>query len=120
MPTKDKQKQAKYAKKHYEVNKEKMIQKAKDNNKRSRDRNRQYVLEYLENHPCVDCGEKDPIVLEFDHVRDKLFDVSDIKRSAYSLKTIEEEIKKCEVRCANCHRRITHKRRVDLVIQEVS
>ena len=68
-------------------------------------RNREYIDNYLTSHPCVDCGEKDIVVLDFDHVRGiKEIEVTRmIKRN--SLKKIDEEIKKCEVRCANCHRR---------------
>lgn len=70
----------------------------------------QYTYDYLLFHSCVDCGENDPIVLEFDHVRGK-------KRNAIcfmigrgcSLTSIKKEIEKCEVRCANCHRRKTAK-----------
>lgn len=67
-----------------------------------------YILEYLLNNPCIDCGESDPIVLEFDHVSGtKKEAISILKRNG--LKSIVEEIKKCEVRCANCHRRKTAK-----------
>jgi len=63
---------------------------------------------YLRDHPCVDCGISDPLVLEFDHVSGmKRASVSQLTRQALPTKTIDEEIGKCQVRCANCHRRRT-------------
>ena len=56
---------------------------------------------------CIDCGESDPIVLELDHVHgEKYRNVGDMM-SGYGWKRILAEISKCEVRCANCHRRKT-------------
>ena len=73
-------------------------------------RNARFVIEYLETHPCVDCGESDPCTLDFDHVRgDKKFCVSKRVNTASKWETILAEIEKCEVRCANCHRRKTAK-----------
>lgn len=73
-------------------------------------RNRRYVWDYYCSHPCVDCGEADPIVLEFDHVRgEKLAGVSQLVNNGRSLEVIQEEIDKCEVVCVNCHRRRTAK-----------
>lgn len=70
---------------------------------------RQFVLDYLKNHPCVDCKESDPIVLEFDHVRgEKKFNISCLINST-NIDILSQEIKKCEVRCANCHKRKTAK-----------
>ena len=70
--------------------------------------NRDFVRGYLAQHPCVDCGEGDPIVLEFDHVRDaKIDSVSALVANPTALNTVVAEIEKCEVRCANCHRRKT-------------
>jgi hypothetical protein len=66
------------------------------------------VIEYLTGHPCIDCGEADPFVLEFDHVKGpKRRNICDIVSMGWSLATLEDEIAKCVVRCANCHRRKT-------------
>ena len=71
-------------------------------------RNQAFVLAYLRDHPCADCGLDDPIVMEFDHVRGaKRCPVSDLVREGANLETLTAEIAKCVVRCANCHRRRT-------------
>ncbi len=63
---------------------------------------------------CIDCGyDKDPIALDFDHLRDKKFQIS--SNVTRSLKSIFLEIMKCEVRCANCHRKVTKLRRRGIV-----
>jgi hypothetical protein len=62
-------------------------------------------------HPCVDCGESDPVVLEFDHViGEKKHNIAYLVRSGRNWRSITKEIQKCEVRCANCHRRATARR----------
>lgn len=71
--------------------------------------NRVKVLNYLIEHGCADCGEKDPVVLEFDHVRDKKFTIS--RRISISWDILKKEIDKCVIRCANCHRRKTAQER---------
>lgn len=79
------------------------------NNKARAIENAKRVLLYLLAHPCQDCGEGDPVVLEFDHVRGvKTSAITDMVRGgAYRWETIAAEIEKCVVRCANCHRRRT-------------
>lgn len=67
------------------------------------------LLDYLREHPCVDCGEDDVLVLEFDHLRDKTHNVAYLIRCG-SWERVVEEIEKCEVVCANCHRRRTGRR----------
>ena len=60
---------------------------------------------------CADCGyNADPAALEFDHLRDKGFAVSQRLHSR-PLEQILEEVEKCEVVCANCHRIRTEDRR---------
>lgn len=69
-------------------------------------RNRIFTRAYLAIHPCVDCGESDTIVLEFDHVRgEKIDSICKMSADSRSIDSIKKEIEKCEVRCANCHRR---------------
>lgn len=92
---------------HYLENIDYYKEKAIKHNAEYRLRNLQYIVDYLKQHPCVDCGETDPIVLEFDHISDKEYDVSKLNHSSFE--TLLEEIAKCEVRCANCHRRKTSK-----------
>jgi hypothetical protein len=71
---------------------------------------RRRLLAYFLEHPCVDCAETDTAVLEFDHLRDKTAAVSRMILSN-SWNRILAEISKCEVVCANCHRRRTYRRR---------
>jgi hypothetical protein len=99
-----------YGKEHYAANRQRYIDQArKVKRKLSRERTL-YLLEYFKTHPCVDCGEEDPIVLEFDHLREKRFNISKALHDR-SLGSVLEEIEKCEVVCANCHRRRTARRR---------
>lgn len=92
----------------YRKNKQKHVASVRRNNARYIEMGRQYILDYLSMHPCVDCGESDPIVLEFDHVRGcKIEAVAIMVQKNCSIARIKKEIEKCEVRCANCHRRKT-------------
>jgi 5-methylcytosine-specific restriction endonuclease McrA len=73
-------------------------------NKMHRQRMHNFVIEYLEDHSCLDCGEEDIRVLEFDHRDDcvKISDIGSMLRSA-PFQRLKEEITKCDVRCRNCH-----------------
>ena len=77
--------------------------------------NRELVAEYLLTHPCIDCGEPDIVVLDFDHVKGKkLYNIAAMCNLALKKHTLEElknEMSKCVVRCSNCHRRKTAKDR---------
>lgn len=72
-------------------------------------KNQEYIKTLLHLKGCFDCGEKDPVVLEFDHLVDKKFNISKMLNSGYSLQSLKKEIAKCAIRCANCHRRKTAK-----------
>ncbi len=93
-----------YYQRHYEKHKKVVIARSK----RVRQEHARRIFEFLETHPCVDCGETDPVVLEFDHVRGrKISAVCSMLRLGKAWQRIVEEINKCEIRCANCHRRKT-------------
>jgi hypothetical protein len=81
-------------------------------NKRYRKVSREWITAYLLSHPCVDCGENDIRCLEFDHRpgSDKHKEIAVLLRQSASVEKIEREIEKCDVRCANCHRRRTAER----------
>lgn len=92
----------------YYENREHQIENVRNNRIGYRQTAREYISEYLSTHPCVNCGERDPIVLEFHHVRgEKTLEVSRLIGRGASLEAIKAEIDKCDVVCANCHRRIT-------------
>ena len=96
----------------YERNKDYQKQNASRHRIDYRQALREYVLEYLSTHPCVDCGETDPVVLEFDHVYgEKNNDVSVLIGRGSSLETLKKEISLCQVRCKNCHARKTARER---------
>jgi len=69
---------------------------------------RKIVWKYLEQNPCSICGESDPRVLEFDHINPETKSNNVSELYTYSEKKIMEEISKCRVLCANCHRRETY------------
>lgn len=103
--------QATANKDHYRNNKQDYLNRALTRNARVNTENRQKLYVYLSEHPCVDCGETDLRVLEFDHVRgNKSANIARLLNNAVSWPTIEKEIAKCEVRCANCHRIKTNER----------
>lgn len=89
---------------------EKHLVQVKTAKRRRRDEGTAFILHYLETHPCVACGELDPVVLEFDHLRDKRAAVSWLRANATGCPAIAEEISKCEVVCVNCHRKRTASR----------
>ncbi len=66
---------------------------------------RQFLWDYKEAHPCTHCGNSDPRCLDFHH-RDPTTKFFTVGREGliYPQKRVEEEIDKCDVLCANCHR----------------
>ena len=101
---------AAYKREHYAANKATYVARARSRKDELRLERTRFLLAYFETHPCVDCGEPDPIVLQFDHLSDKRFDIGhDLPDRRWA--DVLAEIAKCEVVCANCHVRRTSRRR---------
>jgi hypothetical protein len=104
MPYRDKEKQKAAQRMWYERNRDSVLEKIKNHRRTIK----AFVLQYkLENSICVDCGiSYPPHVLDFDHLRDKSFQIGRGSKSK-SLQSVKEEIEKCEIVCSNCHRHRT-------------
>ncbi len=101
-----------YARQYYLLHRDKLIAKAIPRAIAQRRVLQDHALAWLRTHPCVDCGEVDVVVLDFDHVRGRKRDgIAQLIHLGVSTKTLDTEIAKCEVRCANCHRRKTARER---------
>lgn len=102
----------KYSHEYYLANRERC--RDRDNARRRENLlERKRWLEKIKDGPCTDCNVRYPsYVLHFDHLRDKIKNVSGMIRDAHSYETIQKEIEKCELVCANCHAIRTHNRRL--------
>jgi hypothetical protein len=100
---------AQYQREHYEKHKARYVERSGTRTKQLVAERAKFMIELFRTRPCADCGESDPLVLEFDHLSDKKFNVGAGMRER-SWQALRDEIAKCDVVCANCHRRRTHVR----------
>lgn len=107
--------QQNYFKKWYAENKKEHINKIVKNNKLRRKKTRDIIREYKKQRGCKYCNEHDPVSLDFHHRKNKQFNISDMVKHGCSLKKIMIEIEKCDIHCANCHRKITFKQGVGAI-----
>lgn len=78
--------------------------------RRSVDKVRSLIAE-AKSKPCADCNRTfPPVCMDFDHLRDKVSEIGLMK--GYGIQRVLEEIAKCEVVCACCHRIRTESRRL--------
>jgi hypothetical protein len=75
-----------------------------------RERAAAHVLAIVRQGACADCGERDPVVLEFDHHGPKRGDVGQLVRDGVTTQRLDAEIAQCVLVCACCHRRRTMQR----------
>lgn len=99
---------AAYGRSHYRRNQSAYLAKNRRNKPKYKQRHRSRKAEYVADLACVDCGETEPLLLEFDH-RDAATKVANVSRlmAAHSWAKVRAEIAKCDLRCVNCHRKQT-------------
>ena len=97
-----------YARQWYRKNKPKQMVSVKRNNKKYIRRNKVAFYKWLSEQECAICGEDDMTVFEMHH-RDpskKEIGITVMLQRVFSIERLFKEIKKCDVLCANCHKRI--------------
>ena len=116
MPFKDPEvrraRQAIYSKTYYENNKKAVIDKINARKKVAR----AWFKAYKSDLVCKICKEDHPAALDFHHINPKKTDkkVNELVSDGHTKYRIQAEIDKCEVLCANCHRKHHHEERKKL------
>lgn len=110
--------QKEYGKEHYHKNREQNAEKQRLAKKARLDAIKTDIRKLKESTPCLDCGESYPYYcMDFDHVNGKkTTHISEMVQQGAARWRIFSEITKCEVVCANCHRKRTFTRGVTPVI----
>ena len=97
-----------YQREHYAQHRDRYLARAVRRKKELTAERADYLITLFRERPCVDCGETDPVLLDFDH-RDpdrKAGNIGEFARRG-TWTQVSREIEKCDVRCAKCHRRKT-------------
>lgn len=100
--------QKEYRKEHYEKNKQKYVQKANLYSQNFKE----WFTEIKKNLSCKKCGESRHWVLDFHHTNpaEKDTDISTLLKYNNKQRVLDE-IDKCDVLCANCHRDLHYHQR---------
>ena len=73
---------------------------------------KEYVRSLKEGKPCVDCGGVFHFAaMDFDHLPGFTKSHTVSLMASASRESVDKEVAKCELVCANCHRVRTYKRR---------
>ena len=111
MPFKDPEYRRKYRRKWYSKNKES----EKGHVRRRKLEIKKWFAEYKKKLSCSECDENHPATIEFHHKEEnqKEKGIAIMVNDGCSIKKISEEMRKCEVLCSNCHRKLHYKKRIN-------
>lgn len=98
-----------YARAYYADHKE-TPQQYRDKQKPRIERLRRKINRYKERKGCNVCGENDHRCLDFHHIDSDLKEnqIASAIKALWSIERIIAEIKKCQILCSNCHRKLHH------------
>lgn len=104
MPYKDAEKRREAQHRHYVNN----LDKFRNRRNARRDAINNLVNEIKSQGQCKQCGENFPACLDFHHIdpTQKLASIDRMKKAQWPLERVREELAKCELLCANCHRKL--------------
>jgi hypothetical protein len=91
-------------------------EKLKERTVRYKDKINSFIKSYKAATPCVDCGHNfNYYVMQFDHLPQyiKNFNISNFSDYTRDVTKVIEEMKKCDLVCANCHAERSHQRRLE-------
>lgn len=91
-----------YYKQYYDSNPDK----EKDRIKDRKSKIRSWYQTLKRTLSCEVCGEDAPECIDFHHEEEKDFTIADALNKGYSIQRILDEMSKCKVLCANCHRKL--------------
>jgi 5-methylcytosine-specific restriction endonuclease McrA len=81
--------------------------------KRSQKRNATIIKDEKLKRGCENCGyKKHHVALDFDHIDPTIKRRDIAKMHTTNVKALKEEMQKCQVLCANCHRIKTYEQRL--------
>lgn len=101
------QRNREYQRRWLEKNREVQNERIRANAKQAKARAVEYVIE-VKKQGCSKCPEKHSACLDFHHVdpSTKVYGISVLVNCNFGLETIKQEIEKCILLCANCHRKL--------------
>jgi hypothetical protein len=103
MPYKDPEKKRECRRKWYANNKSS----EKAHVKKRKIEIRNWFQKYKSSLKCSKCMESHPSTIDFHHnSRNKENNISKMVADGYSIERIKKEFGKCDVLCANCHRKV--------------